>query len=69
MLFRSLYVGSVIWTGVANPHFKSGATVLLTNQTSAVNGLLPPKGSLGIPEVYKEEAKEHEHMHGGEPHH
>ena len=24
---------------------------------------LPPKGSLGIPEVYKEEEKEHEHMH------
>lgn len=26
---------------------------------------LPPKGSLGTPEVYKEEAEEHEHMHGG----
>ena len=24
---------------------------------------LPPKGSLGIPEVYKEEQEEHEHMH------
>jgi mono/diheme cytochrome c family protein len=24
---------------------------------------LPPKGSLGIPDVYKEEQEEHEHMH------
>jgi len=24
---------------------------------------LPPKGSLGIPDVYREEQKEHEHMH------
>jgi mono/diheme cytochrome c family protein len=24
---------------------------------------LPPKGSLGVPDVYKEEAEEHEHMH------
>ena len=24
---------------------------------------LPPKGSLGIPAVYKEEQDEHEHMH------
>ena len=30
---------------------------------------LPPKGSLGIPEVYKEEEQEHEHMHGSEHHH
>jgi mono/diheme cytochrome c family protein len=29
---------------------------------------LPPKGSLGTPDVYKEEQKEHEHMHG-EKHH
>lgn len=29
---------------------------------------LPPKGSLGIPEVYKEEEQEHEHMHGSEHH-
>lgn len=29
---------------------------------------LPPKGSLGIPEVYKEEQEEHEHMHK-ESHH
>lgn len=28
---------------------------------------LPPKGSLGIPPVYKEEQEEHEHMH--EEHH
>ena len=26
---------------------------------------LPPKGSLGAPEVFKEEEEEHEHMHGG----
>jgi mono/diheme cytochrome c family protein len=25
---------------------------------------LPPKGSLGAPEVFKEEEEEHEHMHG-----
>ena len=25
---------------------------------------LPPKGSLGSPDVYKEEAEEHEHMEG-----
>jgi mono/diheme cytochrome c family protein len=25
---------------------------------------LPPKGSLGAPEIFKEEAEEHEHMHG-----
>jgi hypothetical protein len=24
---------------------------------------LPPKGSLGIPEVYKKEQEEHQHMH------
>jgi mono/diheme cytochrome c family protein len=29
---------------------------------------LPPKGSLGIPEVYKEEQKEHEHVHGEKRH-
>jgi mono/diheme cytochrome c family protein len=29
---------------------------------------LPPKGSLGIPDVYKEEQEEHEHMHGQHPH-
>lgn len=27
---------------------------------------LPPKGSLGIPSVYKEEQEEHEHAHGQE---
>ena len=29
---------------------------------------LPPKGSLGIPEVYREEQQEHEHMHKDEHH-
>jgi mono/diheme cytochrome c family protein len=29
---------------------------------------LPPKGSLGIPEIYKEEQEQHEHTHG-EPQH
>ena len=29
---------------------------------------LPPKGSLGVPEVYKKEEQEHEHMHGSEHH-
>ena len=29
---------------------------------------LPPAGSLGIPEVYKEEAKEHTHAPGTKPH-
>jgi mono/diheme cytochrome c family protein len=29
---------------------------------------LPPKGSLGIPDVYKEEQEEHEHLHGQHPH-
>jgi hypothetical protein len=24
---------------------------------------LPPKGSLGIPDVYKKEQEEHQHMH------
>jgi cytochrome c553 len=30
---------------------------------------LPPEGSLGIPEIYKEEQEEHEHMRGHEDHH
>jgi mono/diheme cytochrome c family protein len=32
---------------------------------------LPPKGSLGAPAIFKEEAEEHEHMHGaaGHEHH
>ena len=30
---------------------------------------LPPKGSLGIPEVYRKEAEEHEHLHNSEHHH
>ena len=29
---------------------------------------LPPKGSLGAPEIFKEEAEEHEHMHGAAAH-
>jgi len=29
---------------------------------------LPAKGSLGTPEVFKEEAEEHEHMHGAAAH-
>jgi mono/diheme cytochrome c family protein len=29
---------------------------------------LPPKGSLGAPAIYKEEAEEHEHMHGDAGH-
>jgi mono/diheme cytochrome c family protein len=29
---------------------------------------LPPKGSLGIPDVYKEEQEEHEHAHGRHSH-
>jgi mono/diheme cytochrome c family protein len=29
---------------------------------------LPAKGSLGAPEIYKEEAEEHEHMHGAASH-
>jgi mono/diheme cytochrome c family protein len=29
---------------------------------------LPAKGSLGAPEVFKEEAEEHEHMHGAAAH-
>jgi hypothetical protein len=24
---------------------------------------LPPKGSVGVPKVYKEEQEEHQHMH------
>jgi hypothetical protein len=28
----------------------------------------PPKGSLGSPDVYKEEQEEHEHMHKGKHH-
>jgi hypothetical protein len=30
---------------------------------------LPPKGSLGAPEIFKEEAEEHEHLHGAAAHH
>lgn len=30
---------------------------------------LPAKGSLGAPEIYNEEAEEHEHMHAGHDHH
>lgn len=29
---------------------------------------LPPKGSLGVPDVYKEEAEKHEHTKGAAPH-
>jgi mono/diheme cytochrome c family protein len=29
---------------------------------------LPPKGSLGVPAIFKEEAEEHEHMHGDAGH-
>ena len=30
---------------------------------------LPAKGSLGAPAIFKEEAEEHEHMHGAADHH